>query len=411
MSPMETPWSLLSTTSGNLPYQFQIEEFITDTTNKLRPKNEIGGILELFKYDIKNIGYGEFRRKSYSANLYKTIPSTHADFKEDVRVVGPVAVMETDDLSSILAKERVDATQAFESNAYAMLSRCTPTSKQFGLARSIGELKDFRHLGKLSTYTEGLKRRALEIKDLPDLYLTVQFGVAPLISDIKALLVLPGKVSKKLNYLLKRSMKPTSYRTKFQLDSSYDNPPSFSFPTFGTPYDDTIGTTASRKRELRMAVNSTFEFPPVELPQLRQDLKAQLYGADLDLKTIYDLIPWTWMIDWFTGFGDYLSVIEQINTDPSLINYGFITYHSEGNILTQRSYKKDTTISITQHEPNSSSYEKIANTFHMNGNLTYEYQKRISLGDLGVSTVDHGLNLSPFQSLIIGALSAQRYKP
>lgn len=155
-------------------------------------------------------------------------------------------------------------------------------------------------------------------------------------------------------------------------------------------------------------MNSTFEFPPVELPQLRRDLSARLYGADIDFKTLYDLVPWSWLVDWFTGFGDYLNVIEAINTDPSLVNYGFVTYKSAGTLLTQQTWKYDDLLDLTYHNPEEHYKTVTKMTRRVAGKLEWQYQLRKSIGDLGVSTVSEGVNLSPFQTLILGALTAQR---
>lgn len=396
--------------------QLHIPEFTIDTINSSRPKGSNGGKFEKFKFSIDSRPFSRKQIVAYSENVFTPGPATRSRTLDELYVTGPSAVFDLDDQELVLQIERDLADDCFQKYHLPMLARCLPKSPKFGLFRSIGELRDFRSvfaksnirdLDDLINHPEKLRRKALTMKDLPNSFLFGAFAVKPLINDIQALLALPAQVSAQFNKLRQRSGLPTSYRTKFKLDLPFDNPPPFNFLKDGLGYDDKYSTTAHRNAEVRMAVNAIFEFPPIESPIFNSELYARLIGIEPSIKALYDLTPWTWLTDWFTGFGSYLNVIEQINTDPSLINYGYITYASKGVISSQYSYKTDSYEDRWYH-PSSADHTTAVTNYNQYGTFDYDYQKRIDLSELGVRTTGKMDSLSPFQTLIISALLAQR---
>lgn len=404
--PLEGDWVLVYDGTSKYAAQPHINQFSIDTISRERFPGEPGGPFEKFEYTIR--GSGATREfGNYSYNSFPDGQASDSLSRKVMEFQGPMGTMSVGNLNSILATEQALADQQMNKHVFLMLSKCLPRSPLFGLARSIGELRDYRHLGDLRKYTEDVRRRAYELKDIPNGYLSVQFGIAPLISDILTLVSLPGRVSKKLNRLIERSGKPTSYRTKIVLDLPYDKAPAFNFIRDSDGYGYEDSTTATRSAELRMAINSTFDFPPVSQPILRDEVLVKLYGAEPSLKTLYDLTPWSWLVDWFTGFGYYLDAIEQVNTDPSLINYGWLTYVSKFNIRSVSSWKLNSNSSIWIR-PSPEQNTTTSRSFNSSMELSGSYHKRVALSDLGVKTTTLGNGLNSFQKLIISALLAQR---
>lgn len=158
-----------------------------------------------------------------------------------------------------------------------------------------------------------------------------------------------------------------------------------------------------------MAINATFQFPPAELPSLRESLVDKLYGENPTIDTLYNLTPWSWLLDWFTGFGEYVNIIERINTDPSLINYGYITYASRGIL------RGDATLSwidsdTRYYRPDVSHTYTTKRTVGASSQYEFSFQKRVNMSDLGVASTLVEPSLNSFQSSILGALLAQRIR-
>lgn len=409
-------WYTVYSGGAQMASQDYIQEFTVDTVNSSRQKGSNGGPFEKFEFELHSLPIHRDVEVAYSENVYNPGPATRSRTRDKLYSIGPAAVLALDDQELLLQIEQNLAQESFEKYHLPMLARCLPKSPKFGSFRSIGELRDFRHvfaknnirdLDDLINHPENLRRKVLELRDVPNTFLYGSFAIQPLISDIQALLKLPAQVATQFNKLRSRSGLPTSYRTKFKLDLPFSDPPSFSFLKDGLGYDDKYSTTGSRDAEVRMAVNATFEFPPIETPLFNAELYARLTGIEPSIKALYDLTPWTWLTDWFTGFGNYLNVIEQINTDPSLINYGYITYASKCSVLSQYSYKTGSYEDRWYHPSPSVHADKVYD-FYQYGKIDYTYQKRIDLSELGVRTTGKRESLTPFQTLIISALLAQR---
>lgn len=160
--------------------------------------------------------------------------------------------------------------------------------------------------------------------------------------------------------------------------------------------------------ELRLLVSCIFSFPEVGVPALRRELLLRKWGAVPNLVDVYNLVPWTWLIDWFTGLGNYINLIDVINTNTSIINYGMITAVGRGTVRTHfRSYYDNSkTVAITGF-PTVTTYDRVTNNHE--SVLSFKTQIRKDLTrSFGVPTTLEPGTLSPYQQSIIGAIVTQR---
>jgi len=49
-----------------------------------------------------------------------------------------------------------------------------------------------------------------------------------------------------------------------------------------------------------------------------------LLGTRLDPEVLWNLQPWTWLVDWFINFGDVLGNLSAIISDDLVMQYGYI---------------------------------------------------------------------------------------
>jgi hypothetical protein len=61
-----------------------------------------------------------------------------------------------------------------------------------------------------------------------------------------------------------------------------------------------------------------------------------LYGVRVNPSNLYQAIPWSWAVDWFTNTGDYVSRLSDIMSDGLMAEY-FYAMHSEDRVRTFRS--------------------------------------------------------------------------
>ncbi len=199
--------------------------------------------------------------------------------------------------------------------ATACLARSNPSRPGFSLPNFLFELKDLpgmvreigrlKHLGRLrQTLTPGSKASA-------SFFLSYQMGWAPLIRDLQKLLEFQALVDKKMRDLerlynnggLHRKVKSdewtqtvTQSNASIAIESGIDS---------GLLARSDTTTTAKRWATVRWypASQPSTRHSNQELQRLARELA---FGTRIGTKTVWDAIPWTWLIDWFTNCGDFV---------------------------------------------------------------------------------------------------------
>nr|UJQ85624.1 MAG: putative maturation protein [Leviviridae sp.] len=175
-------------------------------------------------------------------------------------------------------------------------------------------LKDVGRLLKKGT-------KAVSAKELANQNLAVQFGWMPLVDDAKKLLNLQSyaiKRSREWNKLYSGS----GLKRRLSLDSAHAEStikevPYWSDGFVGSCYRDLQKYTSSRKwGTIRWKPTSPPPYHESEADRNRRAMRvvAGMTGEGL-AEGLWDVMPWTWLLDWFTGMGDYLG--QNSNTVPA----------------------------------------------------------------------------------------------
>lgn len=339
--------------------------------------------------------------------------------------VVPGAVYSNIDTDTLRFNELTIAETLMSKHASSMFRDILPTRKGYTLFRNLVELRDVpRGILQLQKTIQNL--RALDaslkmpksvrnkirsfktpLKDIPKEYLSYHFGWKQTYKDVMGLLEYPEKATKKFNFLLARNGKPTSYRSRREFLLGGDSVPSFYYPGLHWEEFPEQETHVSRTCELRMVVNSTFDFPPIDPTNFQRSEFIRRLGVVPSFTDFYNLVPWTWLLDWFTGFGNYIDIIEEVNNDKSLINYGFITCVSKGQVRTIRKWYdvRSRAVDLGTGWQYSTPWERRSHE----SSLDFNFQLRKDLSTvMDVKTTTDPATLSPYQLSILGALLSQR---
>lgn len=408
---------------------------IKDTSRRTRLINSNDGELELFKFQA----FSSERVTNYyflSTDIYVN-PSNgsqgHAGtISRKQRTIYPSAAYITKSrLNQLRDTEIALANSMLAKMAIPMYKGVNPQHRNYSLVRNLIELRDIprsvsqlrqtvRDLAKFEPFLPYNLRSIVYntkavVKDIPNEWLSFHFGWRQLQNDLSGLLSSPAKIARQINFLMKRSGKATTYRSK-RTDVSADSVAS-GF-TYDVTIDDANAKTSSRiirEHEYRMVINSTFTFPPVDLPRFRENMFSQKLGAYARATDIYNLVPWTWLVDWFTGLGNYIEIIDEVNRDESLINWGFISLVTKGSIVTE--FTSTTTCfqggrvypPSPQPQYTYGGNVSVNNPHTSNGDFTIHLRKSLAnVMDVNL-TSDVG-TLNPYQKSILGALVSQRSK-
>jgi len=55
----------------------------------------------------------------------------------------------------------------------------------------------------------------------------------------------------------------------------------------------------------------------------------KLLGTNLDIEAVWNLIPWSWFIDWNSNLGEIISNAEALSEDGLVLEYGYVMCETE----------------------------------------------------------------------------------
>ena len=465
LSPMIVTTTVLANDTYVLGTQGLVNGFRKDTTWKSRnpgrkiPKtrqkqDKLGlkrqGEFELFVPSLVAESSGNSYRY-YSDTTYQTqaIQDSHGnpfvttvfdkefrsgDYRSACASVSPAAV------ASYAVSERTNALNVQVKNLDKLLAKCLPGRRYFNLAYQIGELKDLpqtirgtlsawrdietligkqefkKALTSQSWWTQSKMQRLapylekvgvkLELdKSIANAYLTFKFGWQSMYQAVVKLVNTPKDAAKDTNLVIDRNGKFTTLSSGFSFEENVTSAvPNITMyqPIYWNSSD--VGQTATRKVKLRCVVNSGVNFPKVDLPKLRQKVFLEKLGLIPTPGDLFDLVPFTWLVDWFVGLGDYIHLMELVNQDRALINWGFLTYSSVLKVRSSIHLYADVTTSTDFIPPNH--WDVTNQRVHYTPTAEFEakYILRTSLKSLASVKTYTGKGLSSDQYSILQAL-------
>jgi hypothetical protein len=168
------------------------------------------------------------------------------------------------------------------------------------------ELKDFP--GMLRELGDVLRKK-IKPSQAAGGYLSYSFGWAPLISDLRKLVNFSDLVDRRLSYLQKTSAKGGAKVTR-TLDS-FTETLSYANRTGPIPQQTSIpvwrGTsTVVQTRKVWSVANVASFLSPVQLENPRLTAAKAALGLNLSAASLWEAMPWSWLIDYTGNIGDFL---------------------------------------------------------------------------------------------------------
>jgi len=460
-------------TNGTVYYevgtQFSWMEWIKDTTWKSRNPN-----VSKIPHDLKDrralelneLGECEsFDSKFHTPSnqtTWSTFDHSWNDFWDsrlitDIKGTYTVAFehgsasVDPDTVQLSIFAERNHAFDEMATHLDQMIARCLPARRSYNAFYQIGELKDLPQTlrGSLTAwkdvqslmgskafvkalkspkfwtrqnilaYRDALARCSVYLdpdKELGSAYLTYKFGWESMYQAVDQLVRAPSKATKDINYLLGKNGQNVTLSTIVRLpDSDWPSHPAIT-PYIAQPMlpdpDDTYNESSTRSSSIRCCVNSGVHMPALDVPILRGLLYTHKLGLIPLPSDILNLIPWTWLIDWFQGLSDYVRLAEEVQLDRSIINWGMATYRSDlsatASIGAFMLYNK-----MFVHNASGSVHnvEVAKATLRGEGTFKASYKLRVGIQNLAQVKLSSGYRLSDTQKIILAALASTRSGP
>jgi hypothetical protein len=189
-----------------------------------------------------------------------------------------------------------------------------------------------------------------------DQYLGLQFGLMPVLRDLFSLMTLREDLERKIRWL--RSHNKKSVRRRVELDSasfseavasvgtqSASMGPVLATQLYANPSGPTgFQVTKSVSYRIWFEAKYRYYIPEVAFkdPLTKPfGLAADLAGLSPDPVVIYKVIPWSWLLDWFTSVGSVIQNIMLRHKYHVVAEYAYvmasqdITYEKPGYCVTK----------------------------------------------------------------------------
>lgn len=238
-------------------------------------------------------------------------------------------------------------------------ARSNPSRPYVDVMTNILELSDYFHLvkNKGDEIIRDLdnqprkKRRPLVGDKLPEgvsrLNLIYQFGVAPLVGDLVKLLKFQEQVERRISEI-RRLIGQRGLRRTVDLGTFSGNRPNVWFVPqssgrFITCYLD---YTTTQRVWAHCRWLPTFSPEMLSTPKAMRDIaKKAVLGLTVDASTSWELMPWSWLLDWCGNVGQYFAANR--NIIPAVLDSVTIMRHTKTEVVshgTQVEYDEPVTM-------------------------------------------------------------------
>jgi len=205
-------------------------------------------------------------------------------------------------------------------------------------ASFVQALLELVHDGLPSYIGAALMNKHLSFKMFGDEFLNYQFGIKPLLKDIISIAQAVKKSSQIVAQMehesgkytrRKRALPPERTVSEFSRDvSTYETffGPIAQFVRTGNFQHQTVTDVTTRDVWFSGAFSS-FTDPGSALTgkfKRYEALANEILGTRLTASTLWELAPWSWLVDWVSDIGIVISNATELQEDGLVIKYGYL---------------------------------------------------------------------------------------
>lgn len=232
--------------------------------------------------------------------------------------------------------------EELEEKGATAVAQCKPTNASSDLLLAISEL--FKDGLPLASSSRNWQSRTQSARSAGSEYLNQQFGWKPLVNDVHTFVSTVRKAENIISQyerdagkLVRRRRNLPSERSTTETILSTAKYPSGALAALsGNIYGTNVPGTWIRKAEtLRETWFSGAFSYGVPLGQTNREgsltlaEKAdKLFGVSLTPDVLWELAPWSWVIDWFSNTGDVLSNVSDVASQGLVMQYGYMMEHT-----------------------------------------------------------------------------------
>jgi hypothetical protein len=300
----------------------------------------------------------------------------------------------------------------------AAWAKYKPTAQRGGLGQALGELKDLPTLPKLLAYRNALRQAGRNTKwsELAKVtghnHLNYTFGWVPLLSDIRDLIKNSLNIQKNLQQLIRDNGRPvrrsgkagqTADSTTVVTTTGTGNPgllPSLPSSCYSGTWTKVVETRVITDYYFSARFRYYIDFQTTGIfadNDRAHRISKILLGVELSPYTLYQLMPWSWLVDWFTNLGSVVNNLVNDAGDNLVADYAYINGKSTTYTNTKVTFTLANSPGGDGHGgPYNASFEEIRTDFKRIAALPYGFGLTFS-------------SLSPKQLGILAALGVTKF--
>jgi len=208
------------------------------------------------------------------------------------------------------------------------IARCNPTSPVFDGSTAVAEL------------VGGIPAIPMKSRNVGSEYLNYQFAISPTINDLQTLSSAAEKSEQIISQLESDSGKPVRRKYEYpeQLSSLTTTTEAFNAKILGmtpTAYEvgpGTVTKTTQTRSQSRFSGCFTYHLPPKGTWRGNIARLDAVYGVRPGFDTAWNALPFSWLADWYGNMGDVMKNLSDFGLDGNVLNYGYVTSHSERRV-------------------------------------------------------------------------------
>jgi hypothetical protein len=334
----------------------------SETFRPIGPVNRPGGYIGSGSYEALLVSEPHFRlpsgawsgggpfyayKKTLSHEGYRRFPGLRnsVDFTTNIGSVsnGPTSLGQPVPLA--WSTER-DATSGYYATGY---KRARPGNPVAGLGQFLVELRSLPTLPFSGAFKKGklplrvpiqhvpgmLKGRLAQFRNLGSEYLNVQFGWLPFVKDVQQMYNLWHTIDKRMAQIVRENGKYIRRKATVKNETTSDQ----STQEFGLAYVNVRGAPPNyfggdqrtvynvrSKTTERVWFSGSFRYyiPDVGSSLWDKRARAALFGVLPTPELLWNVLPWSWLVDWFSNVGDVVSNVGPNAVDNLTTRYSFI---------------------------------------------------------------------------------------
>lgn len=224
--------------------------------------------------------------------------------------------------------------------------RFQPLNPKVSTTQFIGELRD------LPRISFELFRLARFFRELGKAYLNYEFGWKPFVADLKSFLKLYLDWNERIDALVRDNGKPV--RRKGAIFADSDSSSSYEVSAQGLDYNTPIaptwvyvdkfgsGSNFNSTRTITTTMSQKYWFSgrfkyhlaPIGSVKYYEQIARIVFGVDLTPRVVYELLPWSWLLDWATNVGDVIANWTETLLDGLVAEYAYAMGHYRQTVET-----------------------------------------------------------------------------